>query len=225
MASKRSQGRIKVLPEFAWDARAGRYRDLSTGRFVGRNVIIDLLRAVVDTSATRLEQLAAMAARGEIPAGLFQQAAMLELKNLHLASAALGAGGWDRLTQADFGRVGGILRGEYVYLARFARDLEKKDLTEAQAMARARLYAGKGYAQYYKAEMVRKQRAAERKGKVLMVRWHTLGDNRVCADCARYGAMGWQPVGTFPVPGDGSTACLGNCRCSLEYRESDEVAG
>ena len=196
-----------------------RYRDLSTGRFVARSTIVDLLRNVTDTSAARLSELAAAVVRGEIPAGLFQRAAMMELKSLHLASAALGAGGWDRLTQADFGRIGATLKGEYRYLAGFVHDLELGKLTEAQAAARAALYAGKGYSQFYVTERREKNDRALKRGRILYARWHTVGDSEVCRDCQALEAIGWQPASLFPVPGDGHTACLGNCRCSLEYEE------
>jgi len=210
------------LPGFAWDGRVSRYRDLSTGKFVSRQTIIDLLRNVTDNTAARLGELARMAAKGDIPPAVFQRAAMAELKALHLASAALGAGGWDKLTAADYGRVGGILRSEYRYLNRFVYDIAAGKLTPEQAAARAALYAGKGYSQYWAAERTRREEAAVQRGKVLYARWLTVRDNRVCNDCAALEALGWQPAVTFPNPGDGHTACLGNCRCSLEYEERDE---
>ena len=42
-------------------------------------------------------------------------------------------------------------------------------------------------------------------------------DKATCRDCARWAALGWQPIGTLPLPGD-RCQCLFNCRCALSYR-------
>ena len=42
-------------------------------------------------------------------------------------------------------------------------------------------------------------------------------DKRVCQDCKEYDAMGWQPIGTLPMPGKGCT-CFDHCRCHTEYQ-------
>jgi len=42
-------------------------------------------------------------------------------------------------------------------------------------------------------------------------------DKRVCVDCKEYDSMGWQPIGTLPMPGKGCR-CFDHCRCHIEYR-------
>ena len=42
-------------------------------------------------------------------------------------------------------------------------------------------------------------------------------DKRCCVDCIGYDAMGWQPMGALPVPGE-RCRCLDRCRCSMDYR-------
>lgn len=42
-------------------------------------------------------------------------------------------------------------------------------------------------------------------------------DKRVCPDCKEYGQLGWQPIGTIPLPGQGCR-CYDRCRCVVEYR-------
>jgi hypothetical protein len=42
-------------------------------------------------------------------------------------------------------------------------------------------------------------------------------DKRVCADCLNYDALGWQPIGSLPVPGT-RCQCLDRCRCRIDYR-------
>ena len=41
-------------------------------------------------------------------------------------------------------------------------------------------------------------------------------DKRTCPDCLRYDEMGWQPIGTLPMPGKGCR-CYDRCRCFIEY--------
>jgi len=42
-------------------------------------------------------------------------------------------------------------------------------------------------------------------------------DRKVCQDCRRYDALGWQPLGSLPMPGHGCR-CYDRCRCRIEYR-------
>lgn len=42
-------------------------------------------------------------------------------------------------------------------------------------------------------------------------------DRRTCKDCIRFGGMGWQPIGSLPMPGQ-DCRCFDNCRCQIEYR-------
>jgi hypothetical protein len=42
-------------------------------------------------------------------------------------------------------------------------------------------------------------------------------DDRTCPDCVNYGELGWQPIGTLPMPGR-DCRCYDRCRCHMEYR-------
>lgn len=42
-------------------------------------------------------------------------------------------------------------------------------------------------------------------------------DSRTCPDCVNFGRLGWQPIGTLPMPGR-QCRCYDRCRCSIEYR-------
>ena len=100
------------LPGYAWDTRVqgGRYRivnaDGSLGRFVSESEIADILREMYDRTDKQLAALAAAMTIGSIPPSLFQRAVMEQLKNLHLSTAALGAGGWEQVDGRLHGRVG-----------------------------------------------------------------------------------------------------------------------
>jgi hypothetical protein len=42
-------------------------------------------------------------------------------------------------------------------------------------------------------------------------------DRRTCPDCVNFGQMGWQPIGSLPLPGK-DCRCWDRCRCYIEYR-------
>lgn len=38
-----------------------------------------------------------------------------------------------------------------------------------------------------------------------------------CTDCEYLASLGWQDIGTLPIPATGDTTCLTNCRCYKRY--------
>ena len=49
--------------------------------------------------------------------------------------------------------------------------------------------------------------------------WYTTS-GRSCIDCLDYETEGYQPLGHFPFPCDGTTVCLTNCKCGKTGRNS-----
>jgi hypothetical protein len=215
------------LPGFAFDTRmaGGRYRhvlpDGRLGRLVARDEIVGLLRTVSDASGERFAQLARSAVEGRISSAEFFRTTQSELRALYNSTSALAAGGWNRMTPQLHGANGRILGlgtreypvGEYTSLRNFAQDIADGKLTPAQAEARARLYAGKAYSRFWSVET---QRLAD--AGYTEERWVDTKLPNECGDCPELAARGWVPIGTLPDPGDGTTACLGNCRCSKIQR-------
>lgn len=62
------------------------------------------------------------------------------IKNTYRAMYELAIGGRENMTQADYGRLGGILQEQYRYLDGFAQDLADGKLSLPQAQYRARMY-------------------------------------------------------------------------------------
>jgi hypothetical protein len=199
--------------------RGGRYRTVKDngrlGPMVSRDSIVGQLRDLADDSKARLGGLARDAAEGRIQPADFQAAMQAELKSLHTANVALARGGWDKVTAADWGRTGGTLKSEYRYLADFTREVASGTVTPDQASARAGQYAGKAYSRFWTEDA--RQKAGS--GQYQEERWLDTRLPNECDDCDGLAKLGWVPIGALGrAPGDGSTACHGNCRCSIAYR-------
>lgn len=205
--------RISVLPAYSWDARVHNYVDIASGKFVARSDVLGLLDDVTQSVGSTIGDLAAAAQRGDISARQFYEGARRTLKHGYNADVALGMGGWDRVTPAEWGRNGGHLRRQYDYLRNFADQIEKGEVTEAQAAARGRLYADGAHDRYWETH----ERGMAAAG-YNEAHWRTVGDERTCEICLGLEALGWVPVGTLPNPGEVHPGC----RCRKEYRKAEE---
>jgi len=63
-----------------------------------------------------------------------------QIKDQFIAQYLLGRGGRAAMTQADWGRLGAMLKTQYGFLQRFEQDLIDGKLSEAQAKMRLRMY-------------------------------------------------------------------------------------
>jgi hypothetical protein len=144
-----------------------------------RDTYLDAQRASAADLASRL-------ARADIDVAQWQKAMRNDIKDSYINQYVLGHGGRGTMTQADWGRVGAMVKEQYRYLDGFATAVADDTLTEAQIRARSQMYHDGSVSAYERA--------------------HTL-------------ALG---VPSLPAyPGDGSSECLGNCRCTWDIREVD----
>lgn len=202
---------VTPKPPYTWDRTAGRYRDAG-GRFVAMPDVRAAVDAVIAGSADRLGRLAAQHNAGRISLADFQAGLVREVKALHLAQLAAGAGGWAQLDAREYGHVGAILRGQYAYLTRFVAAIADGSLSAAQIAARARLYAAAGRATYEAARLRSDQRAGltEERNRLNPVR------TAHCVECLQLTALGWVPIGT--IKAIGSRLCTMQDHCTIERR-------
>ena len=205
------------LPGFTYDKRIARYRVLTSGHgqragtLVARDKVLTVLREKIDESGDILQRLTTSFQNGDLTAQQWQVAFAEQLKTVHVQQAALGAGGWDRLTQRDYGRIGGFLKADYARLENFAKDIVDEKLTLPQAAARARLYAGKARAEFVATEMESQREAGKTEERRI------LGSAEHCSVCPDLAALGWTKLGEQPFPG-GHPECWGACHCTMLYR-------
>jgi len=208
------------MPSWAWNAAAGRYRDVATGRFITNAQAQVMIEESIAASGAAVDTMASLAAEGAMSSRGWLTAMREEIKREYIRQYTAGIGGVDRMTQRDWGSVGGMIRDQYRYLDGFAEQLGQ--LSEAQIRARAQMYINSAREAYERAH----GRVASKSGFASLVSWVVNPAAENCPDCLEYQAMGPQEAptgGGFPVgdsvtwPGSGSTQCLTNCKCELTY--------
>ena len=196
------------------------------GRTVARSTILEKLADSIEQREKSIVRHAEALANGQLGGAQYVSLEHLLLKRQGLQEAALAAGGWDRLTPADRGRVGAMLQHDiYPALARQAHDAAEGKLSPAQAVSRVHMMMGTERAMGLQIE--REHQPLPKQGLTRIARRHISADDRVCHSdgdvpgCIELAGMGWQLEDEVPVPGVGAV-CMGNCRCSIEYKDVPE---
>lgn len=197
--------------QYVWDKEKGRYYNPSTGRPVKWERVRKALDQVIDVSRSRVEQLAKQLNQGSITVDTWREAMRVEIKQMHVASMMIARGGQGRMTNIEYGRLGGRLRGQYAYLDRFAEQIkEGVQPLGQQLINRALQYSNATRGTY---EGQRRHNASEEGYHYERRRLHALES---CDSCKALSKMGWQPLNT--LPGIGDADCRANCRCTFEFR-------
>ena len=195
------------ITRYRYNNNAQRWVSTTSGRFVSNDEVNGEMRRHQEATFSTLDGLTRQLYGGNITLEQWQLAVASELKDAHLAQSMFAVGGKANMTQANYGRVGGVLADEYRYLSRFAYSIANGTVSEAQALARIRQY-GRATQQSYWREFALESRA--------QFRWQ-LNPAEHCGDCVALSAGGPYTADTLPTyPGAGDTACRGNCNCTLE---------
>lgn len=204
-------------------SRAGFRFDLSRGEYIwnanGRTVLQPKLEIESGHLTKRYEANMRFQTQrhidGKISLPQWQRNMRKELRDSWRTQYALGKGGWDQMTQADFGRMGGRLQAQYRHLNGFAGDMFQGRLTEKQALARASMYSTANRTALFDGETAAKVAAGLREER------RVLNPAEHCPDCVGYANEGWVAIGSLPEPGVASV-CLSNCKCEKQYRSFDD---
>jgi hypothetical protein len=196
-----------------WDQGVSRFRS-SNGQFMARAKVLEYTSQSMLETGKATETLASYVSNGALNSGSFGSLMREEIKKEYIRQYLLGRGGVNMMAPSDWGRIGGMLREQYRYLDGFVAEVEAGNLSEAQIAARARMYINSAREGFERATaLVARDAGYDEEAWVLDGGEH-------CGDCEGYAAEGWQEIGYFPFPGDGSTQCLTNCLCSKEYRQA-----
>lgn len=195
---------------YAWNGT--RYYSLTTGRFVSSQTIAEGLQAMMDVSALRMNALTQQLIDGGISLASWQSGMMEQIKNTHVASAALANGGWSQMTPSDWGATGQLIRQQYDYLRNFAREIANgTQQLDGRALVRSDLYADAANSTYWQMTSREMLDLGFTEGRRLL----EPGVDH-CDDCLEYANDGWMPIDE--IPEIGNSQCTTRCRCEIEYR-------
>lgn len=202
-----------LTPQYLWNERAAQYSDRKTGRFVSRQAVRDQLDKVIDASSQVMRAISQQLRDGDIGLAEWQLEMMQQIKTTHLAGAAMQRGGWQQMTQADFGRVGQIVRNEYGFLRNFAEQIAiGKQKLDGTLTRRAALYGQQGRPTYLIFwDSTAAQRGFDEERSILQPAEH-------CTECISEDAKDFQPLGQMiPI---GQRICRSSDKCLKEFRNS-----
>lgn len=202
-----------LTPQYLWNEAAHNYTNRTTGRFVSRQVIRGQLDKVIDASSQVMRAISQQLRDGDISLAEWQTGMMQQIKTTHLAGGAMQKGGWQQMSQADFGRVGRIVRNEYGFLRDLAEEIASgKQKLDGTLVRRAALYGQEGRPTYLAFwDSTAAQRGFDEERSILNPAEH-------CAECVSEAGKGFQPIGQMiPI---GRRTCRSNDRCDKEYRNS-----
>lgn len=201
--------------EFYFRSSDGTYRT-PDGDVIPSRVTRDAADVALRQSRERVEDLTGSLRDGDIPLSRWQREMMDEIKDAHVNMGSLAKGGYKQMGQADWGRVGGIVRDEYEYLRGFAEQIEDGDVPlDGRAINRAGMYVDSARGTHHRIERIEMQKRGYNQEK------NILGVAEHCDECVALttrGDNGWVPIDTLPEIGQ--RICLANCKCRVVYRRT-----
>lgn len=207
----------QVLKQIFFDTKTNRYKWSDTQKFVSKDVVRALIDDKLEQEKEALIKYSERIKSNEI--GVYSDVAKT-LKNIHVLEVAKIKDGFENITQSDLGTVGNQLKKQY-YAGKDEKTgkpfglkylfQEAPNQSIGQIENRLRMFAESGNI----SASVVEQSTNVIAGKTSMKRM--LGANHDnCEDCLKYAAMGWQSIGSLPLPKT-KCRCRSNCRCKVIY--------
>jgi len=206
-----------------WDEGAKRYRD-AAGKFLSRDDALELALESILESQNAVGTIVDLWSGGSINSGVWNTSYKQVIKDEYIRQYLAGIGGRDRMTYADWGRVGNMLRNQYGYVDNFELDLP--GLSDAQIEFRMNMYIKSAHQANERAHgLLAQQWGAD------TVDWVRDAGAETCETCGRRDAEDPQEIGprggyVDPIlgietwPGAGDSECLSSCRCTLKFENS-----
>jgi hypothetical protein len=220
MMSRAAPKTSRAAPGIRYDPRTRQYVD-ARGIFLPRRRVEEAIAAQAEASGARMNAGGVALRERRISRAQFQLVMEEEIRNLVTAQAAIGAGGFAQLSQADALWIGRQVKFHLQKFEKFKRDIAsgrygKGGDLDGRFLARVEMYAkaGRGVEQAMRRRLAgiagaSEERRVRQKGDSCRTRGRLKG-------CRELSALGWRPIGTLPAVGQ--APCHGNCRCLFEHR-------
>ncbi len=201
------------MTDFSFDRSTQRYRRKSTGRFVGVAEIRTLVGKLIAQSQVKSAELVEGLLKKEINIKDWEVGMSQLIKTQAIQAAKLGK---PDLTRQDYGRLGNLVKQEYIHLRKFTWDILLDGLSDAQIASRSQMYFRRANSIF--------ERFRYHSHRDAGYRWERrhLHAQHSCINCLTYESLGWQPIGRLPAPGE-ACQCLSNCLCTKSYSISTHL--
>jgi hypothetical protein len=200
---------MPTKPRYTWDPIAARYRGRD-GRFIPDTQIRAAIDRAIRQSNREVREIAEQLRRGTITLDEWAMTMREQIKAQQLAAATVARGGAKQMSQSDYGRVGGNVANQFRFLNSFEKQIAAGLPLDGRFKARVELYseAARTTFEATKRDVV-SESGAEEERSILGIADH-------CEECAMLAAMGWQPIGSSPPPGQ--RQCGNKCKCRMQFR-------
>lgn len=142
---------IRADGGYSWSRDARRFRG-PDGRFVSQTTIKATKNHIVNVERGKASALANNLINGSNSADQFVRLMRALVKRTSTMEYMLGRGGQNIMTQADYGRLGSMLKQEYKYINKLAQDIEN-GLDPDQAKRRAEMYVDNTRSAYERGQL------------------------------------------------------------------------
>ena len=129
---------------WVWNDKAKRYRDTTTGRFISHHKAITLRDFYIEAKKGDMDKLSRRLINKDVSLPQWTLEMRSQVKDTFINEYMLARGGRNNMTQADWGRVGAMLKKQYGYIDNFGADIKAEKVSEGQMRTRARMYISSG---------------------------------------------------------------------------------
>lgn len=179
------------MPRFIWDNNTKWFKWKKNGRQVAKKRVEEVRAEFLREQGYKADDLTKLLFEKKITIDQWYKKSRDLIRQTYNPVYALGKGGKNRMTPADRGLIGSLLKKQYQFLNRFAVDLADGRYTPEQvflASYRLRLY-------------INSSTQAFEAGK---------SNAQIAGMYKKLPAM----------PGDGTTICRANCKCSWSFKKA-----
>lgn len=206
-------------PTYRYVPLKGHFVSIADGHKVSPRNVRRAFDAVMDKALASARRAAVQLDNETISPNEFAERMARLVRATHVVGAKLGAGTKRRArSAATRGRVEERLAFQMEKLTLFVDEAADGDIARGSLIRRAQMYVTSG-TQTFEDE---RRRVVQGRGEMQYER-RLINSSIPCGDCIGYSALGWQPIGTLPLPGQ-YCECMSACRCSFEYAEEIPAA-
>lgn len=206
------------MPPYDFDTQKRSYRDES-GEYVSRRETREKIDKLTEFIKREAGRIAKRFDEGKINAAQFNVEMRELLKAGHIIASSVGRGGLERMTLADWGKVGNKIKWQYSFLDKMTRKLSNGAI--ANTASRAKSYASAIYVSYAESYLQTNKEFIESGGDnnpngEILCRLVT-NSKEGCPECAADEALDWIPVSE---QGEiGTRQCGDFCLCDIEFND------